>query len=103
MDFSAVAVTSTVSQRAARPFASRHPVGISVDLGAGPQDQLPVLAMAKFVESEIDGRGDAVGGDRPYRHPLALVQEDLMGAVDDVGVGSHIEIPRRPDISVAPR
>src|SRR5215207_590637 len=78
-------------------------VGVSVDLGAGPQDQLSGVAVAEFVEGEIHWRGDAVGRDRPGRHPLPLVLADLLGVEGDVGVGSHVKVLRRPDIAVSPR
>src|SRR5215217_2425005 len=77
-------------------------VGIPVDLAAGPQDQLSVVAVANFIESEIDGRGDAVDRERPDRHPLALLQADLLGVEGDIGVGSHIKILLRPDVGVSP-
>ena len=82
--------------------AGRYLVGVSVDLGAGSHDQVAVGAVAKFLEGEVDGRGDAVGHDGPDRHPVPLLQADLLGVEGDVGVGSHIKVPRRPDVGVSP-
>src|SRR5215203_3385736 len=83
-------------------LAGGYTVGVSVDLGAGPQNQLPVVAVANFVEGEIDGSGDAVGRDRADRHPLRLGQADLLGAEGDVRVGGHIKVGRGPDVGVSP-
>src|SRR5215213_6984880 len=62
-------------------------VGVSVDLGAGSKDQPLVVVAAKFVESEIDGRGDAVHCEGPDRYPFAVMLADLLGVEGDVGVG----------------
>jgi hypothetical protein len=61
-----------------------------------------MVVAAKFVEREIDGRGDAVGRDRPDRRPFALLQADLLRAEGDVGIGSHVKVPRRSDVGVSP-
>ena len=57
----AIAVTSTVSQRAARPLALKVWWAYRSTLALARKIQLSGVAVAKFLEGEIDGRGDAVG------------------------------------------
>src|SRR4029453_12132629 len=50
-------------------LARCYSVGVSIDLGAGPQDQLSIVVASKFVEGEIDVCGGAVGGSAPPPPP----------------------------------